>query len=302
MRDVHATAPPPGTLPLRSVGLSGIRKPLLVRRPDGAHPLAVTFRVGVDLPAARKGSDLSRNAEILADIVDRTAAEPAASLETACSAIAHELLSRHPSATEATVSAEAEYFRRRGVSPERSSFEDYTLFADARARRRPDGGISLRRGIGAEAVGMTACPCAMETCRAALVAEHPELGAPALADLPIITHNQRNRTRLHFEFSEEGSVEADDLIEAIEGAQSSPTYAILKRGDEGAVVLRAHRNPKFVEDVVRDLLASLPTRFPAVPGSTDVVASTVSEESIHKYDVEASHRLTFAELRRPGSV
>ncbi|EQD34683.1 protein containing DUF198 [mine drainage metagenome] len=105
-----------------------------------------------------------------------------------------------------------------------------------------------------------------------------------------------------FEFEDDGSVEVDDLIEAIEGAQSSPTYAILKRGDEGAVVLRAHRNPKFVEDVVRDLLASLPARFPTVPDSTGVFAATVSEESIHKYDVEASHRLTFAELRRPGGV
>ncbi|EQD72846.1 GTP cyclohydrolase MptA, partial [mine drainage metagenome] len=152
MKDVHASAPPPGTLPLRSVGLSGIRKPLSVRRADGVHALAVTFAVAVDLPSARKGSDLSRNAEILAEIVDRSVAEPTASLEAACSAIAHELLSRHPSATEATVAARAEYFRRRGVSPERSSFEDYTLFGDARAHRRPDGTIALRRGIGAEAV------------------------------------------------------------------------------------------------------------------------------------------------------
>ncbi len=300
MRDIHATTPPAGTVPLRSVGLSGIRKPLSVRRPDGVHVLAVTFAVAVDVPSARKGSDLSRNAEILAEIVDRTAAEPAPSLEAACSEIARELLVRHPSATEATAVAEAEYFRRRGVSTARSSFEDYTLFADARALRRPDGTVALRRGIGAEAVGMTACPCAMETCRAALVAEHPELGAPALADVPVVTHNQRNRTRLGFEFDADGSVEVDDLIDAIEGAQSSPTYAILKRGDEGGVVLRAHRNPKFVEDVVRDLLSALPARFPTLPDSTEVRASTVSEESIHKYDVEASHRLTLGELRRPG--
>jgi GTP cyclohydrolase FolE2 len=53
-----------------------------------------------------------------------------------------------------------------------------------------------------------------------------------------------------------------------------------------------------VEDVLRDLLASLPSRFPTVPDATVVRASTVSEESIHKYNVEASHQVTFGELRR----
>jgi GTP cyclohydrolase IV len=63
-------------------------------------------------------------------------------------------------------------------------------------------------------------------------------------------------------------------------------------------VLGAHRNPKFVEDVLRDLLASVPARFPGLPDDTLVFARTVSEESIHKYNVEASHRVSLGELRR----
>ncbi len=298
MRDIHATAPVRGRLHLRSVGVSGIRKPLSVRRGDRVNVLAVTFHVAVDLPSERKGSDLSRNAEILAEIVDRTVARPVNSLEEACSTIALELLDRHGYATEAMVEAEAEYFLRKGISEEKRSFEDYTLIGEARAARSPDGKVELRRGIGAEAVGMTACPCAMETCREALQAEYPHLADPEFRTLPMISHNQRNRTRVLLEFERDGTVEVDDLIDAIEHAQSSPTYAILKRGDEGRVVLNAHRNPKFVEDVLRDLLASLPERFPEVPDTTVVDALTVSEESIHKYNVEASHRLTFGELRR----
>jgi len=300
--DVHARRPPQGELRLRSVGLSSIRKPLVVHRPDRMNTLAVDFHVAVDLPAERKGSDLSRNAEILAEIVDRTVARPVESLESACSEIAHELLGRHAYATEASVEATAEYFLRRGVSEEKRSFENYTIFAAARAARGADGLVVLHRAVGAEAVGMTACPCAMETCREALAAEFPALAGPAFANLPMITHNQRNRTRLVFELDGAAEVEIDDMIEAIEAAQSSPTYAILKRGDEGRVVLNAHRNPKFVEDVVRDLLHSLPTRFPAIPDAVVVRATTVSEESIHKYNVEAEHRITFGELRaRPGA-
>jgi len=298
MRDVHAMSPERGRLHLRSVGLSGIRKPLTVQRREGTHTLAVTFHVAVDLPSERKGSDLSRNAEILAEVVDDTVTRPVESLESACSSIARELLVRHPYATEASVEASAEYFLRKGISEEKRSFEDYTLIAEAYASRGPSGSVSLTRAIGAEAVGMTACPCAMETCRDRLTAEFPLLANPDLKDLPMITHNQRNRTRLVFDLSDATEVEADDLISAIEAAQSSPTYAILKRGDEAEVVLAAHRHPKFVEDVLRDLLASLPDRFRTVPDSALVRASTVSEESIHKFNVEASHAVTLGELRR----
>ncbi len=298
MEDVHARVPAPGRVSLRSVGVVGIRKPLVVQRPERANTLAVTFRVGVDLPSARKGSDLSRNAEILAEIVDRSTERPVESLEAACSEIARELLGRHAYASDASVGAEAEYFLRRGISESRRSFEDFLLLAEARAQRAADGTISVVRTVGAEAVGMTACPCAMESCRSALLAQYPALGDPSLEQLPIVTHNQRNRTRLLFELDDGPGVEVDAMIDAIEGAQSSPTYAILKRGDEAQVVLDAHRHPKFVEDVLRDLLAGLPTQFPQLPDDVVVRASTVSEESIHKYNVEASHRVTFGELRR----
>jgi GTP cyclohydrolase-4 len=302
VQDIHALAPERGGLRLRSVGVSGIRKPLSIRRPDRVQVLAATIHIAVDLPADRKGSDLSRNAEILAEIVDRTAHEPAESLESACSSIARELLARHASASQATVEAEAEYFLRRGVAPEHQSFEDFLLQAEAHAFRQADNSIRLERAIGAEAVGMTACPCAMETTRAQLETEFPLLSDPRLKGLPMITHNQRNRTRMMFAFSGEGDVEVDEIIDALEAAQSSPTFAILKRGDEGRVVTEAHRRPKFVEDVLRDLFASLPGRFPQVPDDVLVRASTVSEESIHKYNVEASHEATMGELRRSLAI
>ncbi|MGI0131119.1 MAG: GTP cyclohydrolase MptA [Thermoplasmata archaeon] len=297
MKDIHAMAPARGQLRLRSVGVSGIRKPLSVLRGERVHNLAATFEVSVDLPSGRKGSDLSRNAEVLAEVVDQTVERPVASLESACSTIARELLVRHAYATESVVGASAEYFLRKGVSEEKRSFEDYLLLAEARASRA-NGAVTLRRAVGAEAVGMTACPCAMETCREKLTEEYPLLADPRLETLPMISHNQRNRTRLVFEMEDGTEVEVDDIISAIEGAQSSPTYAILKRGDEGQVVLDAHRRPKFVEDVLRDLLAGLDSQFPKLPDSVVVRASTVSEESIHKYNVEASHCISFGELRQ----
>ncbi len=294
--------PTAGRFELHKVGVSGIRKPLTVRRPDRVVTLTTVFEVAVDLPSTRKGSDLSRNAILLAEIVDETVVRPVPSLESACVAIARALLERHPYAQTASVDATAEYFLRRGIAEERKSFEDYTLLGAARSQR--DGtktAASVTKSIGAEAVGMTACPCAMETAREALAEEFPRLRDPELQALPMVTHNQRNRTRLIFDLPDGAEVEADDLIETIEASQSSPTYAILKRGDEAKMVIQAHRHPKFVEDVLRDLLRRVATQFPRLPDSTFVRARTVSEESIHKYNVVAEHQASLGELRQTSA-
>ena len=193
--------------------------------------------MAVDLPSDRKGSDLSRNAEILAEIVDETATRPVESLETACSSIVRELLVRHPYATEASVEASAEYFLRKGVSEAKRSFEDYTLLAEARGTRAEDGTVEVRRAVGAEAVGMTACPCAMETCRELLTKEYPLLADREFESLPMIRTTSGTAPGRSSSSTGETSVEADDVIAAVEAAQSSPTYAILKRGDEAQVVL-----------------------------------------------------------------
>lgn len=302
VEDVHARVPKGTRLELRKVGVAGVRKPVSVQRPDRIITLSATFDISVDLPASRKGSDLSRNAVLLAEVIDQTVTRPVTSLESACSEIARELLVRHPYAQLSEVAASAEYFLRRGIAEDRRSFEDYTLFAEAKAQRNGDGPVFLSRAIGAEAVGMTACPCAMETCRERLAVEFPLLNDPSMKGLPIVTHNQRNRSRLTLELTPEAEVEADALVDAIEAAQSSPTFAILKRGDEATVVLNAHRNPKFVEDVIRDLLRSLVARFPGLPDEVVVRAETVSEESIHKYNVVAAHRVSLGELRRNAAT
>jgi len=106
--DVHATPPRHGRLSLHQVGVTEIKKPLHVRRAGHVVTLSVSFRVVVDLPSHRKGSDLSRNAELLAELVDRTAHRPVGSLEEACSTIARELLARHAAAPEERGDASAD--------------------------------------------------------------------------------------------------------------------------------------------------------------------------------------------------
>jgi len=101
-------------------------------------------------------------------------------------------------------------------------------------------------------------------------------------DFPVISHNQRNISTLMIEVPGLNEVEANDLIDILEQSFSSPTFEILKRSDEATVVINAHRNPKFVEDVVRDILAKVLERYHDLPDEVKVTVRSESEESIHK--------------------
>jgi len=78
---------------------------------------------------------------------------------------------------------------------------------------------------------------------------------------------------------------------------SSPTYGLLKRPEEGRLVEAAHRNPRFVEDVVREVLARILRRYRRLPDGALVSVKSESEESIHKHDAYAERTTTLGELR-----
>jgi GTP cyclohydrolase-4 len=137
---------------------------------------------------------------------------------------------------------------------------------------------------------MTACPCAYEVIKT--------LGKYDKTIIPP-THNQRNITTLMIEVPGDfKSVDANDLIDIAEKSFSSPTYSILKRKEEGEVVFNAHKNPKFVEDVVRDILSSILNKYKKLPDEVMVVARSESEESIHKHNAFAERVTTLGELRK----
>ena len=93
-------------------------------------------------------------------------------------------------------------------------------------------------------------------------------------------------------------VDADDMITIVENAFSSPTYSILKRREEAELVLKAHAKPKFVEDVVRDILSAVLKTYKSLPDDVMVIVRSESEESIHKHNAFAERITTIGELRK----
>ncbi len=273
---------------LTRVGVTGVMKPVKIKRPDGDNVLTCYIDIFVDLPSDQKGSHLSRNLEAVAEMVDESVARPVSGLEMLTAMICRTLLDRHEYASYAEVRATADYFSERSGPSGKVTLEPFKLISKATARR----GNGMTKSIGVEVIGMTACPCAMETVKQTMGEEGYEPG-----DFPTISHNQRNVSSVLMEVPEEFDVEADDLISIVEDSFSSPTYELLKRGDEGRVVRKAHENPKFVEDVVRDILGRILARYQELPDDVLVTVRSESEESIHKHNAFAEMVTTLGELR-----
>ena len=97
---------------LTRVGVTGVKKLVPVKRPnrkDVLH-LVVTMDLFVDLPASQKGSHMSRNLELVSQVIDAALKTPVPDLESFCAQTAQLLLQKHEYATYSEVKAEADYF------------------------------------------------------------------------------------------------------------------------------------------------------------------------------------------------
>ncbi len=270
------------------MGVTGVKKLIHIKRPqhNQAISLVVKMDLFVDLPAALKGSHMSRNLELVSEIVDENSDQPVNDLESFCARTAKQLLEKHSYANRSEIKAEADYFLERTYPSGSIGMEPYKLVAEARAKKTGE----IKKLIGVKVIGMTACPCAMEIIR--------KIGNYNPEDVPP-SHNQRNITTVMIEVpNDTTSVDANDLIDLAEEAFSSPTYSILKRGEEGNLVYKAHQKPKFVEDVVRDILRSILKKYTHLPDDVMVVVRSESEESIHKHNAFAERVTTLGELKK----
>ena len=278
---------PAAKFKLTRVGVRGIKKPVFIQRPGKAVNLIATIDAFVDLPAERKGSDMSRSVEIVSEIVDQSARNPYKGIEFLAEDIVEKLLNKHEYANYAETRECTDYFLERTRPSGKRSIEKYGLFSIASKKRGKD----TKKTIGVEVIAMMVCPCAMENTRSMYYKDFAD-------NIPVISHNQRGIITIMVDVLSGYEVEADDLINIAERSASSPTYEILKRDEEVEVVWKAHNNPKFVEDVVRDILQKLLVKYPNMPDECGVVVRCESEESIHKHNAFAERVTTFEELRR----
>jgi len=117
--------------------------------------------------------------------------------------------------------------------------------------------------------------------------------------VPVATHNQRGLGTLHVGCPEDcdTDIDAQRLLAIVEDSMSSEIYELMKRSDEGAVVEKAHRRPRFVEDCVREMVRGVVEQFPMLTERHFVSARQENLETIHQHNVTAERFGLLGEMR-----
>jgi len=223
------------------VGVKGVTYPIrLAHAPrvgGGEQTTVATINMYVSLPADQKGTHMSRFLEALNDQQAGTApAVTPASIPEITRSIARRLNARR-----AHFSAEFTYFIKKAAPVTgHVGLMDYKVTFSCDAGPGGAGGaddVDFVMGVSAPATSL--CPCSKEISR---------FGA----------HNQRCLIEAKVRtVPGKGVLWIEDLAAILEGSASCQVYSVLKRPDEKHVTEEAYENPKFVEDIVRDLALAM---------------------------------------------
>jgi len=260
------------------------------------------FDVFVDLPGSLKGANLSRNFEVIDEVLQQAIDGEVDGIEKLCSVVARKLLDHHEYAERTEVLMRSQFMVKRETPVSNTSCHEVVKVHARSIARRTFRDPIVRKSIGAEVTGMTACPCAQNIMkeRARFVLQNLGVSDGQIdqffTEVPMATHNQRGRGFLCIETDDDQHVNLETIIKILKESMSSGIYELLKRGDESYVVLEAHKNPRFVEDCVREMAKKVLAEFDYLSGDSIVTIKQTNEESIHQHDAYAERKATIAEL------
>lgn len=237
---------------INKVGVRDLKIPLLLRdRRQGAQQVTASADLGVDLGADKRGAHMSRFIELIEKYRQETF-----DIESVPKML-REMRDRLES-SNAYVDFRFDYFMEK-ESPLSKKKGIMSFQCGMGGMIESD---EIRNWIVAEVPVTTLCPCSKI---------NSQDGA----------HNQRALITTKVELN--GMIWLEELIELIEEEGSSQLYSILKREDEAFVTDEAYDNPKFVEDIVRDLKV----KFESHSNIGDFFLECISYESIHNHNAYA---------------
>ena len=261
MADVQSTRDE-RSLPIEQVGIRGVRHPLTIRTKTGSFPSVGNFEMDVALPAHIKGTHMSRFMAIL-----QQQDEPIDS--TSVVSMVREMLPLLD-ATEGRVQFTYTHFVKKAAPVSGvESLMDYEVTWMSKGKKNAAGSIDVELNLRAVVPVMSLCPCSKEIS---------DFGA----------HNQRSHVTMTVALDPQTKMTVEDLVTAAESEASSELWGLLKRPDEKWVTERSYSNPKFVEDLVRDVAGQLK----ADERILSFVVEAENFESIHNHSAFAKISLT----------
>ena len=296
LEDDLQASPPEVRLGLSRAGVTGVEKAIRISYGGSEQQVAAEIECTVDLDPAQKGVHMSRFPELFEEAIEQVVIDEAFLVEVLAEHISTHIVERQQ-ALRAQVRISARYpIERQTPVTGLPTQEMVSLIGLAAAST-----VGVRRVVGVEAHGINACPCAQGLVRGRSSERLLEAGFEEddveriLQLVPLATHNQRGRGTLFV--GTRASINAEQLVEIVEGSMSAPVYALLKRPDELFVVEHAHLQPRFVEDSVRLALKGVLDAYPLLTDEDFVFSRQVNLETIHTHDVLAERYGTVGELR-----
>ncbi len=243
----HASEQDDRNLPINQVGIEDLSYPIEVldKSRKVQHTVA-QMSLSVGLPAEFKGTHMSRFLEVLNAVRGEMTVRNLPNILTQ--------IQTRLDAEDAYLKAEFPYFiSKKAPASGVESLMEYKCSFEASRK-----GTEFDFILGVKVPVTTLCPCSKAIS---------EYGA----------HNQRSTVDVQVRATDFLWIE--DVVTAVESCASAPLYALLKREDEKYVTEQAYDNPRFVEDLVREVV----TTIRSLDGVTWIQTRASNEESIHNH-------------------
>lgn len=287
---------PKTPISLTRVGITNLRRMIRIASPGHDTLFFAEMDLYAHLSASRAGVHMSRFLENIEKIAIEMATESTPSIESLAERMAL-AIAQTQDTRRSEVRIRAQFPERKVTPVSQVEVENLYTFIGIAA----SDGVQTRHVIGVEVDGLTVCPCAREMVaeqsRKALEQEgYSAQEAARIVDLlPLASHNQRGRGTLLL--GTDRKLQAEQLVRLAEASMSSDIYELLKRPDELYIVDRAHRNPRFVEDVAREMIHNVLKAFPDLSDETFLLARQENFESIHVHNACAERYGLLGEMR-----
>ena len=221
------SSPDQRNMPINQVGIKDLHFPLQIQSAEGVQHTIARIGMTVALPASQKGTHMSRFVALMEErqhlVLDFTSLHQ----------LTLDMLKRLD-AQAGRITISFPFFRKKAAPVSGiTSFLDYAVTWQGEVSA--DGEYSHQIKVLAPVTSL--CPCSKEIS---------QYGA----------HNQRSHVTVTLTCHKQ-EVSIEEIIDLVENKASCQLYGLLKRPDEKYVTEHAHENPKFVEDMVRDIAVAL---------------------------------------------
>ncbi len=259
MKDIQNSKDTRG-IEIQKVGIKDFDIPLVIQRKDEDNQVVcANAKVSVSLPAHYKGTHMSRFVEVLNEWKEKDNL-----LGVDIQGCVTDVVERL-SAKSGYLKFKFKYFidKKSPVTGIKSPM-CYDCSFEGILNNYGEDDEEYEFILGVKVPVTTLCPCSKEIS---------QYGA----------HNQRAIVSVKVKYDDDAHIWIEDLVEMIENCSSCGLYSLLKREDEKFVTEHAYENPKFVEDVLRDVVLKL--RENPIIDHFEVECESI--ESIHNHSAWA---------------